>query len=779
MDEKTGYAPPLEQHSKEREDYDEANANADADPNHAAYAVNAANANTVATTDHAAFDKHDGHDNNNYNNNDNNEDDDDEDSPFFEVRAAVSNKDDPRLPSLTFRVWFLGFIFTVVISFVNQLLFFRNNPVLLPLFAVQVLAYPAGKLLQWALPRTAFSTLGWTWSLNPAPFSIKEHVLISVFANAGTGFTYAIEIVVVRRMFYFDAMSFGQSLALCLTTQLIGYGLAGLARQFLVYPASMIWPANLVNVVLFRAFHEHSAWSGWSRTKMFWVVFAAAFAWYWVPGVLFTMLSIFSVLCFINRESVLLGQLFDGGTGLGIMSLTLDWSIVTAFAGSPIATPFWALCNMVVGFVLYVWVITPALYYTNTWDAQRFPIYAAYTFDKYGNIYNTTRIITKDLHLNVTAYNEYSPLRMPPIFALSYGLGFASLTAVLVHIALHHGKEIVQRFRDSRSEPDDIHMKLMCAYPEVPVWWYAAMYAVFAGLGIACGEAFGLQVKWYAFLLAMALPLVFLIPIGMVAAVTNQPPGLNIITELIFGYVWPGNPIGNVTFKTYGYITMAQALFLLGDLKLGHYMKIPPRHLFICQTAGTVLTALVQLATAFFVMDNVKDICVLEPGNAFNCRMYRTFHSASVVWGLISAKRTFNDQDYGVVMHGFWLGAVLPVLVYLLQKRFKNSWVKNIYTPLVLGAAGSMPGGLSGSFVMWAVLGFVVNYWMKRRRATWWERYAFTVSAGLDAGTVLSMTIAFFALGYTGASLEWAGNTPVCLNAGLATIEPTEAPPPS
>ncbi len=36
----------------------------------------------------------------------------------------------------------------------------------------------------------------------------------------------------------------------------------------------------------------------------------------------------------------------------------------------------------------------------------------------------------------------------------------------------------------------------------------------------------------------------------------------------------PGNPIGNVTFKVYGYIAQSQAIYLLGALKLGHYMKV-------------------------------------------------------------------------------------------------------------------------------------------------------------------------------------------------------------
>lgn len=36
----------------------------------------------------------------------------------------------------------------------------------------------------------------------------------------------------------------------------------------------------------------------------------------------------------------------------------------------------------------------------------------------------------------------------------------------------------------------------------------------------------------------------------------------------------PGDPLANVTFKTYGYITQSQALLLISDLKLGYYMKV-------------------------------------------------------------------------------------------------------------------------------------------------------------------------------------------------------------
>lgn len=72
----------------------------------------------------------------------------------------------------------------------------------------------------------------------------------------------------------------------------------------------------------------------------------------------------------------------------------------------------------------------------------------------------------------------------------------------------------------------------------------------------------------------------------MIQAITNQQVGLNVITELIIGYALPGKPIAMMMFKTWGYITMAQALTFTSDFKLGHYMKVP--YVLSCSLLGMV-----------------------------------------------------------------------------------------------------------------------------------------------------------------------------------------------
>lgn len=40
-------------------------------------------------------------------------------------------------------------------------------------------------------------------------------------------------------------------------------------------------------------------------------------------------------------------------------------------------------------------------------------------------------------------------------------------------------------------------------------------------------------------------------------------------------------------FKGFGYVTVAHALEFASDLKLGHYLKIPPRQTFWCQVIAS------------------------------------------------------------------------------------------------------------------------------------------------------------------------------------------------
>lgn len=206
---------------------------------------------------------------------------------------------------------------------------------------VQLITLPIGRLFERILPSQRFNTLGYVWSLNPGPFTIKEHVCITVMANVVASGAYATDVFLTQRIFYHQQVSYGYQIVIVLSSQLIGYSVAGFLRQFVVWPSSMIWPGALANSALFNTLHKNYGKedSGHkSRERFFLYALLGSFLWYFVPGYLFTALSVFNWICWITPNKVVVNTLFGSNTGLGMSILTLDWSMI-AYIGNPLVFP--------------------------------------------------------------------------------------------------------------------------------------------------------------------------------------------------------------------------------------------------------------------------------------------------------------------------------------------------------------------------------------------------------------------------------------------------------
>ena len=79
------------------------------------------------------------------------------------------------------------------------------------------------------------------------------------------------------------------------------------------------------------------------------------------------------------------------------------------------------------------------------------------------------------------------------------------------------------------------------------------------------------------------MSLLSILPIGIIQAIAGSSIGLNVLTEFVIGLLIPGRTIAVMTFKSLGTNSVIQALDLLRDLKLGHYMKINPVHMVYAQ----------------------------------------------------------------------------------------------------------------------------------------------------------------------------------------------------
>lgn len=697
---------------------------------------------------------------------------DGDECPIKQVDITVPKTDDPSLPVVTFRMWVLGITSCVVLSFANQFFWYRTQPLTISSISAQIAVVPIGHLMaRTVTDRVFFKGTKWEFTLNPGPFNIKEHVLITIFANSGAGTVYATHILTAVKLLYKRPLNFFPAFLVMATTQILGFGWAGLFRKHLVDPAEMWWPFSLVQVSLFRALHEKEKRpkGGTTRTQFFLLVFICSFCYYVFPGYLFLMLTSLSWVCWVAPKSIFVQQLGSGLRGLGMGSFGVDWSTISSYLGSPLASPWFATANVAVGFVLVMYVMMPITYWNNSYNAKTFPLFSNNLFMSNGSQYDILSIIDSHFHLDEAAYAKNGPINLSTFFAMTYGLGFATLSATVVHVILFNGRDIWNQTKRAfgQNKKTDIHTRLMRKYKQVPMWWFIVILVLnIAAILFAC-EYYNetLQLPWWGVLMACAIAVFFTLPIGIISATTNQTPGLNIITEYIIGYMYPERPVANMCFKVYGYISMSQALTFLADFKLGHYMKIPPRTMFMAQVVGSLLAVFIYQITAWQLMEAIPNLCdtsILPHDSPWTCPMDRVFYDASVIWGLVGPRRIFGDLGaYGGVNWFFLGGAIAPALVWLLHKAFpKSNWIRHIHMPVLLGATSMMPPATAVNFTSWIIVGFLSGFVLLRYRQKWWERYNYVLSGGLDAGTAFMTVLLFLSLGSRGVSLNWWGNSP-------------------
>ncbi|KAG5950204.1 hypothetical protein E4U58_001747, partial [Claviceps cyperi] len=469
--------------------------------------------------------------------------------------------------------------------------------------------------------------------------------------------------------------------------------------------------------------------------------------WEWFPLVIAPFLSYFMWPTWIAPSNVVVNQIFGGNTGFGLMPISFDWATVTAFLSSPLQTPAFAIVNVLIG-VCVMAIGSAGLAFAGPEYYRYLPISANQNFDRFAQPYNTSSILTKDFTINETAYQEYSPIILGPTFSLSYGMGFAGLMSTVMHIALFYGSDVWNRAKNSKYDEDDVHMKLMRKYKEAPEWWFMVIFAVSFAFGMIACQVWDTHLPWWAYIVCILIGTVLFIPIGMVQAITNQQTGLNIITEMIVGYMMPGRPVAMMLFKSYGYMLSYNGLNYISDMKVGHYMKIPPRSMFAAQAFAVIWLSFVQIATYNFLIGNIKEICTPHQSQGLTCPNARTFYNASVIWGVIGPKRVFGVGGMYSWTNWFWfIGFILPVIQYLIARRYPKTVLRYLITPALFGAAGMIPPATLYFLFQWVIVGLVFNLVIRRMFFGWWSRYTYALSGALDIGTALCTVLIGLGLG--------------------------------
>ncbi|PFH46431.1 hypothetical protein AMATHDRAFT_77677 [Amanita thiersii Skay4041] len=642
-------------------------------------------------------------------------------------------------------------------SVLGQIFYFRPQTVLVSQLFLQVLEEIIPGPAQPGRLQTS-DNIFWRF-MNPGPFNIKEHVAITIMSSTASSSALAINIFAAQDLYYNVRPNPAVGIFTLIGSQLIGYGMAGVMRDFLVYPTYAVYPHLMPTVQLFDTLHRgQSAVMQKRRLKFFWIIFVAIFVWEWFPVRILPLhfcktLTGISIFCLANQKSAWFTRIFGGAAGnegLGVFSLCLDWAYVGAGGGSigALFTPLSTQLSLYGGTAVCI-IAFCACYARNVWHAQNFPFLTQLLFYENGTEYSQLLILNDDFTLN----KEKLAQQGLPYYSASQLLFKISRTmyigAAVTHFILWHAKTVWEIIRDSRKrECPDPHYQKMKVYKEISNWWYLAAFVGTTAMALATTYAAKSGLPWWALFVSLIFAWIFMPIINTLYATVGYAPSIENLIQMLGGALVPGKPVANMYFTLYGYNSVYQSQSLLRDLKLGQYIKLPPRTTFSVQVIGTVVGGLLNFVIMKTVLGSQRDVLRDVQGtNVWSGQQVQAYNSDAIAWGALGKPLYAPGTRYGFVPYMLIAGLGFPVPFWLLHKKYPKVGFNHVFTPILVAELGILSVGINSSVFTSFVLAVFSQYYLRKYQATWFRKYNFLLSAALDGGTSIMVFVYTFAVG--------------------------------
>ncbi|EJD44887.1 peptide transporter MTD1 [Auricularia subglabra TFB-10046 SS5] len=680
--------------------------------------------------------------------------------------------------ALTLRSIVLGTLLSGFGASVTQIYSFKPLSVSVSSIFLLLVIYTFGRLWERLPTRETFDLEKWprlAWAVgvfNPGPFGMKEHAVATFIATTASGGSSAVNNFAVQRLFYNTSPNAVTAVLATFSTACFGYGIVGLLRPLIVYPSHIVFWGSLPNVTVFQSMHLTR-----KRVRLFWYAVIGMALYEVIPAYIFPLLNGISIVCLATQHSPVqarsvISYIFGGANsneGLGVFEFSFDWQYLGSWYMS---LPLIQQANTWAGYFIGYFVLL-GLFYSNTWNAKTFPFMSTSIFDSTGKVYNQSFVFGPTFALNQTAYHE---LGQPYLTATNVFRNMAQNWAIgglFAHVILFWGKDVLAAFKISnfRSKPDR-HYLAMQKYKEAPMWWYAALLVLsfFAGLIVVFKG--NTTLPWWGYLVALGTGAI----VAPFSTVLYGRMGNGIATNQLFkmiaGASHPGasechpsrrRPVANLYFSMWSHDVVSSTVGLSGDLKLGQYLKIPPRVMFLTQVYGTILGAIVNYVVMDVITENKRFVRPVPLAT----NVVQSLNSNAITWSL--AGDVYGIRSiYRWVPLGILLGAIPVIVQWIISLRVKKigpldiQKARSIILPYSMGNVAALSAGINSTVWSTIVLALISQLWLRRYHPGWFRNFNYLLGGALDGGAQITLFVLTFAVfGASGVPRpfpHWWGN---------------------
>ncbi|WXC60224.1 hypothetical protein SNK03_006087 [Fusarium graminearum] len=672
--------------------------------------------------------------------------------------------------ALTFRSLFLASCLACFQAVMYQIYTFKPTQITIQGTFIVLISYFIGNAWSFALPRgdkyeARWRAKGNTGSLplwlkfikliNPGPWGLKEHAICAITATSASNAAESVQVFAAQDLFYDMPLSPTTVILSTISIGLFGYGLCGIMRPVAVWHVDAVFWSNLPTVKTLQGLHWQEVKDS-KPLRYFWYSFTGMSLYEFFPAYIFPWLNSVSIPCLAAMKATgakaeHLTNIFGGATnneGLGLFTLSFDWQYITSFNTS---LPLPLQAHMAVGFFV-CYIVMLCIYYGNGWGARSLPFMSTRLLMENGTTYPVAQVFEGGI-LNEERLLEFGLPRLTGTFAYAMFMANAAIGALILHCILFWGKDVIKAFKSAKEgRYDDRHHEHMAKnYKEAPWWWYISILVGSFILGLVVVIKENITLPPWAYVVSLVLGSVIAPVSTLLYSRYGNGIATNNLSKMLAGLMLPGKPVGNMYFAAWSHNVISNAVNLSGDLKMGEYLKIPPRVMFLTQVWGTILGGFINYAVMISIVGSNRELLRDGDGNSsWSGATMQSYNTNATSWALAGYLYKIGGF-YEVVPFGLLVGASLVVMhriFYKFYPKIKNFDVADINFAQFIQFAGYIPYNQSQTCVILSQIlsGFFVQFYLRNYRPRIFRDYSYLVTGAFDGASLTVLFILSFAV---------------------------------
>ncbi|PWY67927.1 OPT oligopeptide transporter [Aspergillus heteromorphus CBS 117.55] len=687
--------------------------------------------------------------------------------------------------SLTFRSIVLASGLACFQAVMNQIYNFKPTAVTIQGTFIVLIAYFVGNAWANFLPRGDKFEARWRADggqgelplkikilkfLNPGPWTLKEHSICAITATSASNASDSSVVFAAQNLFYNMPLSAVTVVCSTISIGLFGYGLCGIMRPIAVWHVEAVYWSTLPTIKTLQGLHWQQVKNS-KPLRYFWYAFTGMSLYEIIPAYVFPWLNSVSIPCLAAQKATgstadVLTNVFGGASnneGMGLFSLSFDWQYITSFQTS---LPLNLQVHQGLGFVA-CFIAMAGIYYGNGWNSRSLPFMSTDLLMANGTTYPVTDVFPGGV-LDKAALAEYGLPKLTGTFAFSMFMANAAIGALIMHCILFWGSDIKRAYKSAKEgRYDDRHHEHMAKhYRETPWWWYVAVLVISFVLGLVVVLKEDISLPVWAYIVSLVVGIIVAPFSTILYSRYGNGIATNNLSKMLAGLMIPGRPVGNMYFAAWSHNVISNAVSLSNDLKMGEYLKIPPRVMFLTQIYGTILGGFINYAVMISIVSANKALLVNGNGNSsWSGATMQSYNTIATSWALAADLYKVGMQ-YAMVPIGLLIGAAAVVvhrIFYQFYPKIKGFDVSEVNMPQFIQYAGYIPYNQSQTCVIfsWVIAGFFVQYYLRNWHPKLFKD-SYLITGALDGASLTVVFILSFAVfGAAGAAHNmpsWWGN---------------------